>query len=352
MSPSFVIYGATGYSGGLVARRAVERGWRPLLCGRDADRLRSLAGALHVDHRVAPVSDPAALARAFHGASLVLNAAGPFSQTAEAVLDACLRAGAHYLDLSAEVSVVERLVARDATARARRVMVMPAVGFDVVATDCLAAHVARRLPGACRLALAVTNLFFVSRGSARTLVEAVDRGLVRRGGALVEVPLGSRQRAFDYEGGARASINVSLADLTTAYHSTGIPDVETYTDATPLMRAALAACRGAGRLLRSELAQALLTACTDLLPEDPTGGEETSRARGMRVVAEVEDAAGRRAIARLRTPEAYAFTPYAATAVIERVLHDDVEPGFQTPARVYGADFVLALDGVTREDLA
>jgi len=72
----------------------------------------------------------------------------------------------------------------------------------------------------------------------------------------------------------------------------------------------------------------------------------------MRVVAEAEDGSGRRAVSRLRTPEAYAFTPYAATAVIERVLRDDIEPGFQTPARVYGPDFVLGLPGVVREDLA
>ncbi len=351
MSPTFVIYGATGYSGGLVARRAVERGWRPILCGRDGNRLRSLAGMLELEHRTASVSDVAALARAFEGARVVLNAAGPFSQTAEPVLDACLRTGAHYLDLTAEVSVIERLIVSDATARARRLMVMPAVGFDVVATDCLAAHVARRLPGARRLALAVTNLFFLSRGSAKTLFEAVDRGLVRREGALVELPLGSRERTFDYGDGPRASINVSLADLTTSYHSTGIPDVETYTEATPLMRALLAACRGVGRLLRTDTAQAVLAAGAELLPESPTGDDGTSGAGSMRVVAEAEDARGRRAIARLETPEAYAFTPFAATAVIERVLRDDLEPGFQTPARVYGADFVLGLRGVEREDL-
>ncbi len=352
MSPSFVIYGATGYSGELVARRAVELGWRPLLCGRDGSRLAPLATALGLAYRVAALSDPAAFDRAFAGVRLVLNAAGPFSQTAGPVLDACLRTGAHYLDLTAEVPVVEQLVERAAKARARHLMIMPAVGFDVVATDCLAAHVVRRLPGACRLALAVTNLFFVSRGSAKTLLEAVDRGLIRRAGVLAPVPLGSRERVFDYGDGPRSSLNVSLADLTTAYHSTGIPDVETYTEATPLMRALLLTCRTAGRLLRTDTAQAVLAASAALLPEDPTGGAPTNGIAAMRVVAEAEDGSGRRAVSRLRTPEAYAFTPYAATAVIERVLRDDIEPGFQTPARVYGPDFVLGLPGVVREDLA
>jgi short subunit dehydrogenase-like uncharacterized protein len=350
MSPTLVIYGVSGYSGGLVARRAAKLGWRPILCGRDAAKIGALETWRGLERRVASVSEPNTLADAFAGACAVLNAAGPFSQTASSVLDACLRTGAHYLDLSAEVPVIERLCTRDAEARARGIMIMPAVGFDVVATDCLAAHVARRLPSASRLALAVTNLFFVTRGSARTLLEAVDAGMIRRGGALVRVPLGSMEHLFDYEHGPRTSLNVSLADLTTAYHSTGIPNIETYTEATPTMRALLAPCRRLGRLLRTGPAQALLAAWTDMLPERPPASSGADK-RTMRVVAEAEDDTGRRAIARLRTPEAYAFTPGAATAVIERVLAGDVEPGFQTPARVYGADFVLSLPGVMREDL-
>jgi len=350
MSASFLLYGATGYSGGLVARHAAEGGWRPVLCGRDAGKLEALGRSLGCEHRIASVGDADALDRAFTGASVVLNAAGPFSRTTEPVLHACLRAGAHYLDLSAEVPAIERLAARDAEARARGVMMMPAVGFDVVATDCLAVHVARRLPGAVRVAIAVTNLFFVTRGSAKTLLEAVDRGLVRRNGVLTEVPLGSWERPFDYGSGPRASINVSLADLTTAYHSTGIPNIETYTEGTPVMRGLLATCRGLGFMLRTGPAQAWLAACADLLPGDPTTDGEA--ARTMSVVAEVDDGAGQRAISRLRTPEAYAFTPLAAMAVLERVIAGDVEPGFQTPARVYGSDLVLSLPGVVREDLA
>lgn len=346
---SLAIYGANGYSGGLVARRATETGARPLLCGRDAAKLAALGNALGLPHRVARLDDAASLECAFAGARVVVNAAGPFSRTTSAVLDACMRVGAHYLDLSAEVPAIEALAQRHAEARERGVMIMPAVGFDVVATDCLAAHVARRLPGARRLAIAVTNLFFVTRGSAKTLLEAVDRGLWRHDGALASLPLGSRERLFDYGDGPTASLNVSLADLTTAYHSTGIPTVETYTEATPLMRSLLAACRGLGWAFRSGPAQAWLAACADLLPEHPDGGD---RPRTMSVVAEAEGDAGRRAIARLHTPEAYAFTPIAATAVIERVLGGDVEPGFQTPARVYGPDFVVGIPGVTREDVA
>jgi short subunit dehydrogenase-like uncharacterized protein len=350
MSACVVIYGATGYSGGLVAREAAARGWCPLLVGRNAATLATLAATLGLEHRVADVRRADQLLAAFAGARVVLNAAGPFSGTATPVAAACLEAGAHYLDLSAEVPAIEALAREHEAARARHLMIMPAVGFDVVATDCLAMHVAHRLPTAVRLSLAVTNLRFVSRGSARTLLEAVDRGLMRRDGELVPVPLGSCERPFPYEAGLRKSINVSLADLTTAYHSTGIPNVATYTEGTPVMRALLAAARSAGWMLRSGPAQAWLAACTELLPDDP-GGANGDGPQTQEVVAEAADDRGGRAVARLKTPEAYAFTPIAAAAVIERVLAGDLEAGFQTPARVYGSELVLTLPGVTREDL-
>jgi short subunit dehydrogenase-like uncharacterized protein len=342
-----MIYGATGHSGRLVTRRLCELGVRPVLCGRDAGKLAPLAESLDLEHRVAATTDPAALDGALENVRVVLNAAGPFSQTAEPIADACLRAGAHYLDITAELPSIEAICRRNDDARRRSVMLMPAVGFDVVPTDCLAAHVARRLPGTRRLAIAVTNLFFLTRGSAKTLVENVNRGVVRSDGGLTPAPLGSIERSFDFGRGPTGALNVSLGDLITAYYSTGVPNVETYVEATPLMRALLGACRAFGWLLDSAPAQAWLTAWSDVLPADPGSSE----GRAMVVVAEAEDDRGRRASARLQTPEAYEFTGITAAAIVNRVLDGDVEPGFQTPSRVYGRDFVLGFADVVREDV-
>lgn len=344
---SALIYGATGHSGRLITRRVCELGLRPVLCGRDAGKLAAFADELDLDRRVATTTDPDGLDHALAGVTVVLNAAGPFSRTAEPIADACLRAGAHYLDITAELSSIELVRLRNDDARRRNVMVMPAVGFDVVPTDCLAAHVARRLPGATRLAIAVTNLFFLSRGSAKTLIENVNRGMVRRDGGLAPVPLGSIERSFDFGHGPTAALNVSLGDLTTAYYTTGIANVETYVEATPLTRALLTACRSFGWLLDSAPAQAWFGAWSDALPANPG----SSAGRTMVVVAAAEDEAGRRVCARLRTPEAYEFTGVTAAAIVNRVLDGDVEPGFQTPARVYGRDFVLGFADVVREDV-
>ncbi|MFN8640253.1 MAG: saccharopine dehydrogenase NADP-binding domain-containing protein [Candidatus Binatia bacterium] len=348
MSDPLLIYGATA-TGPAPGEAGDGRRHAPALGGRDAARLADLARALGLEHRTAALTDVPALRAALRDIRVVLHAAGPFSATAEPMLDACLAAGVHYLDLTAEIRVIEALARRDAEARRRSIMVMPAVGFDVVPSDCLAAHVARRLPGARALAFGVTGFRFISRGSAKTLLEAIDYGVVRRDGAITGVPLGSLQRQFDYGDGLRPSHNISWGDVATAYYTTGIPTIETYHETTPLLRSILFGCRAFGWALRGAPWQALLKAQADLLPADPGAGVE--QAGPMVIVAEARADDAHRATARLCTPEAYRFTAVTGAAIAQRALRGDVEVGFQTPARVFGADFVLSFAGVSREDL-
>jgi short subunit dehydrogenase-like uncharacterized protein len=351
MAERWMIYGATGFTGRLLVRQAFDRGLTPRLAGRDEARLRRLATPLGFEYRAARLDDPAALARLLRGSRLVLNAAGPFADTAGPLVAACLATGAHYLDVTGELAVFAALERLDGEARRRRVMLLPGAGFVVVATDCLAAHAARQLPGAVGLRLGISRPAFAGRGTLRTAVRHLGPGVhVRRGGRLVLLPRGRREYDFDYGRGLRTSLAVDWADAVTAWHTTGIPDIEVYLELRPWERAAFLAGRLLTGGLRSAFGQALLRAQTAALPEGPTAGERR-RAR-CTVVAEAEDRAGRRAISRLHTPDGYTFTAEAAVAIVQRVLGGEVAAGFQTAARVYGADFVLGLGGVTREDLA
>jgi len=225
---------------------------------------------------------------------------------------------------------------------------MPAVGFDVVPSDCLAAHVKRRLPRARCLRIAVTHPKVLSAGSAKTLAENVALGLVRQDRTVRKIPLASRARWFDYGDGPRRSVNISLADVITAYFTTGIPDIETYLQASRVLAATLTLCRTAGAVLTEPVWQRSLSSLAASVP-DP-GVEHASDV--MSVVAEAEDNEGRRVVSRLQTGEAYGFTELSAIAITRRVLGGDLETGFQTPGRVYGADFVLGLPGVSRQDQA
>src|SRR5262245_58541934 len=75
----FLIYGANGYTGALIARASVARGHRPVLAGRNADALEALARELNLQHRVFALDDPAAVRNGIRNAGLVLNCAGPFA---------------------------------------------------------------------------------------------------------------------------------------------------------------------------------------------------------------------------------------------------------------------------------
>jgi short subunit dehydrogenase-like uncharacterized protein len=282
--------------------------------------------------------------------NLVLNAAGPFSATSRPLVEACLAAGTHYADVSGEVQSIEAAASSHGRARQRDVMVMPGVGFDVVPSDCLAAHTASRLPGADTLRIGLEGLSQLSRGSAKTIVEQLGVGVwTRRDGKLVAVAPGTLTHHFDYGAGSQPSLAVSWGDVSTAFFSTGIPNIEVYFSATVALRASLVAARAWGWLLSAPPWQALLKHNTRWLQEGPSEAER--RAATTTIVAEVTRRDGGRACSRLRTPGVYELTAAATVAIAERVLAGDARSGFQTPSRVYGADFVMSLEGVSREDL-
>jgi short subunit dehydrogenase-like uncharacterized protein len=349
-SDPLVIYGATGYTGRLVVEAALARGLRPILGGRDAARLRELADACGLESRAAPLTDAAALARLLKNVQALLLVAGPFSQTSAPMLEACLFHGIHYLDLTGECAVIESLARRGPEAKRRHCMVMPGCGFDVVASDCLVSHVSRRLPDAFHLAIGLSGLVTPTRGSVRTIAEHAGMAVrTRRNGQFSSVPPATLRRRFDYGRGDGWSSAVTWGDVATAFHTTGIPNIEVYFEETPTFRAMLLTGRTFGPLLQLPLAQAWLKAHAQLFPEGPTATERAVHT--CVIVAEAEAAGGRHVMSRMRTPEAYSFSAKAAAAIAQRVIGNDVEPGFQTPARVYGADFALQFDGVTREDL-
>jgi short subunit dehydrogenase-like uncharacterized protein len=350
MTAPYLIYGAYGYTGELIAREAVRRGQRPVLAGRNAEAVRALGTELGLEHRAFSLDDARAADEALSGMKAVLHCAGPFVRTSKPMADACLRATAHYLDVTGEIDVFERLAARSAEAAAAGVMLLPGVGFDVVPSDCLAAHLKRRLPSATRLVLAFHSVGGLSRGTATTMVENLHRGgLIRRDGLLTPVPAAWKTRTVDFGRGPRTVVSIPWGDVATAYYSTEIPNIEVYTTATWPLRLAMKASRLLRPLLASPAVQSFLTGRVRAGAPGPTAEQ---RARGRTVFwGEATDKAGGRAVSRLYGPEGYTFTTLTALAAVEQVLSAAAPPGFQTPAKAYGADFVLGIEGVKREDL-
>ena len=352
MSDNFLIYGSYGYTGNLIAREAVARGLRPILAGRDPQRLAQQAAELGLQHVAFSLEDSSTMDLALQQVKLVLHCAGPFSRTARPMVDGCLRNGVHYLDITGEIAVFEALAARTAEAQAAGVMVLPGAGFDVAPSDCLAAHLKRRLPTADRLTLGIRGLGSgISRGTLTTAVESIGRAsIVRRDGRLVEVSPGSLTRAINYGHGMETSVAIGWGDVSTAFYSTGIPNIEVYFAYPRSLRWGLRSTRLLAPLLTSGPGQRMLKATVQ---RQPPGPNEAQRARGRALLwGEALDPAGQRRVSRLRTPEGYTLTVFSALAIAEKVLAGQVTPGFQTPSLAYGPDLVLELPGVEREDIA
>lgn len=345
----FLIYGATGYTGKLVARFAKAQGLKPLLAGRDEAKVRAVATLHGFEWRAFDLAETAKLDAALQEVDVALHVAGPFSATSKPMADACLRSGRHYLDITGEIDVFETLAARDAEARAKGVMLLPGVGFDVVPSDCLAAHAKRRLPDATRLLLAIGGLDKMSRGTAKTSVESISLGTrARRGGKIVRLPDTPRGRT-DFGNGPEPTVALSWGDVATAWHSTRIADIDVHFQTSRQLERMTRLGPFARFMLSTWLGQWLAKSAVDRQPEGPT---DVERASGRAVlVAEVSNAKGEVVRSRLRTPEGYTLTAMTALEIVKRVTAGDFQAGFQTPSLAYGADFVLQFPGVTREDL-
>ncbi|MFW6017855.1 MAG: saccharopine dehydrogenase family protein [Halapricum sp.] len=343
----WLLYGAYGYTGELIARAAVERGLDPILAGRTRESVDRLAATLDVESRTFSLADPA-LAQQLDDVELVLNCAGPFVDTHESLLTACLDSDTHYLDVTGEIEVFESIRAHDDRAKEADLTLLPGVGFDVVPSDCLAAHLVERLPEADSLAIGYQPAGGFSPGTLKTAIEGLGEvGLVRRGGRLEPAPVAGTIREIDFGNGPVPAAAVPFGDVSTAYHTTAIPNVETYLAVPPVAARLLPYQRHLAPVLGLDPVQALLSGLVDRLVEGPdarTRAETTATVWG-----EVSDGEATR-VSRLRTPNVYRTTKLAALETVKRVLAGEAPAGYQTPASAFGSELILSIEGVERID--
>ena len=342
---TILIYGAYGYTGELVARELVRRQQNLVLAGRSAEKLDPVAKSLGCTSRVVGVEDSTALDGAFRGVDAVLNCAGPFSQTALPVARACIRSGTHYLDITGEIGVFERLHALDGQAKEAGVTLLPGVGFDVVPTDCLAAKLHEKMPRAIRLELAIRPSPGVSRGTAATAVEQMGAsGLIRSGGDLRREAIGARSRLVDFGKGSEEVFSIPWGDLVTAWVGTGIPEIITYAALPGGLKYLLGPARWLGWLLERRAVASMLQR---LVRWRLFGPNQDQRQRWRsHAWGEVRDHDGHTISGRIECPEMYEFTVQSSCAAVLRIIEGGIASGFQTPAKAFGPEFVLSVPGV------
>jgi short subunit dehydrogenase-like uncharacterized protein len=324
-------------------------GLEPIAAGRSERAVAEVAAEFGLTRRVFALDDPERVDENLRDVSLLLNAAGPYVRTAKPLIDACLRERVDYLDLSGELGPLSYAAECGDFARDVGVMLLPAVGFDVVPSDCLAVHLFERLPSAERLTLSISASNLLSRGSAATFAEHAGTWVqVRRDGELEPVKFRTQTRWVDFGEGTRPTIAVSWGDLITAFHSTGIPNLEVYFEATAFRWIAVTSNQAFNWALRDPALKSWFGEVAQSIPSGP--GEAARNNEKSCIVGEITDGV-RRLRSRLVTPEAYTFTAEIAALVIDQVVRGTRRPGFQTPGRLFGSDFVLRAPGVRREVL-
>jgi short subunit dehydrogenase-like uncharacterized protein len=349
MADDLLIYGSYGYTGALVTETADEEGLEPTLAGRRAEPLERQATDRGLDHRVFSLDHPAVIENQIAEFDAVLNCAGPFSATAEPLVTACLRSGTDYLDITGEIEAFEAIAERDREAEKADVTLLPGVGFDVVPTDCLAAYLETKLPSATRLSLAIDGLGTFSPGTLKSVVEGLSQGSAARSdGEIHTVPPAWKTRPVDLGDGPKSAVTIPWGDVSTAYYTTGIPNIETYATVPKYAASVMGQTGPLTPLLGAPPVQRALKGVIDAAVTGPTADE---RARSTtRIWGEVENDDGDSVAARLGTPDTYDLTARTATEVARRVLAGEVGAGFQTPASAFGPDFILDFEGVERED--
>jgi short subunit dehydrogenase-like uncharacterized protein len=340
----WMIYGANGYTGELIAREAVRRGLKPVLAGRTAARVEPLAASLGLQARVFDLANAAATSRGVEGMRLVLHCAGPFSATATPMMAACLAMRAHYLDITGEISVFEHAQTLGAAARAAGVVVCPGVGFDVIPTDCVAAALKAALPDATNLALGFDSRSGFSPGTAKTAVEGLAQGgKVRRDGRIITVPLAYKTRRIDFGDGEKLAVTIPWGDVSTAYATTGIPNIEVYVPGSPAMVARLRRANRLKWLLGIGLVQRLMKRRIERTVKGPSAAKRDAQPTS--VWGEVMNARGDKRTARIKTANGYSLTVTGALTVAEHLLTNAVSGGAYTPAKLIGPDLVTRLPG-------
>lgn len=339
---SWMIYGANGYTGELIAREAARRGLSPTLAGRNRAAVESLGKALDLPVRVFALDALKSHPEHIADQSLVVHCAGPYSATAEPMMQACLRTSTHYLDITGEIDVFERGQALDGQAAEAGIVLCPGVGFDVIPTDCIAATLKQEMPDATHLVLGFDSRSGFSPGTAKTSVEGLGLGgRIREKGQLKAVPLAFEDRRIDFGDGEKLAVTIPWGDVSTAGWSTGIESIRVFIPASPRLVRQMRRLNWIRPLLRSSLVQSLLKRRIDQRVKGPDEAERS--ASPTFVWGQVGNASGKRIEARVKTANGYSVTVSGALAVADHLLAGTSSTGYHTPTTLMGPDLIARL---------
>lgn len=344
----FLLYGANGYTGQLIARYAKSYGVAPLLAGRNEAALKHLSNQTNLDYRVVDLNDTRALEAALKETGLVLHAAGPFHDTARQMVEACLETQTHYIDINGDISVFEMIKQYDEAAKKAGIMLLPGAGFDVVPTDCTALFLKKLLPDAISLKLAfATEGGALSHGTATTMANKLgEGGNKRKDGKIVKTQLGDNGLWVEFGTKKIFFMSIPWGDVSTGYFTTGISNIETFAGVSPVVFHFLKLQVLFNWILRTEFIRNFARKKINSSPAGPSD-EMRKQARSY-IYGEAVNGRGEKVTTRLETPDGYTLTTHSTLIIAKKILEGNFIPGYQTPATAYGENLVFEIPGTKR----
>lgn len=345
-SPQLLIYGVSGYTGALISRRAAALGLDHIVAGREPELVKAHAQTVQQPYKVFALDDAQALITQLQGVKVVLNAAGPFKYTNVPLIEACLAAGAHYVDLAGEVPELRVAARYDEQAKAAGITIIPGVGLGVVPTDVIASRLKALMPEATSLDLGFETVGGASRGTLGSMLSQLrDPGHRRVDGQLVSAEPAEQTRQVALPHGQRTMVlNPWRADLWSAWQTTQIPHITTWIALPGPLRVMM---RGKlrGMLWRSSLWQHLLKRIIRRLPAGPSAAQLA--AGSSTCWGQIQNAQGATITATLTGPEAYLFSAETATRVASLLLTTRQLPsGCLSPTLALGDTLLDDMEGV------
>lgn len=345
---NWLLYGAYGYTGSLIAQEAIKRGHNPVLAGRSAEKLVPLAEKLNLDYITLDLKDENSLIKSLKDFDLVFHSAGPYKHTSAPMVKACLKTGTNYVDITGEIPVFEENFKYDTQAKDAGIAIISGVGFDVVPTDCLAKYVSEKITEPIILDLGITAMSNPSPGTLKTMLEHYDIGqLVRRDGKLVHLET-VEVKKMQFSDMERTVRPVTWGDLSTAYRTTSIPNITTY---FPLPKKFPNLLGSLGITPKEMFEDEEAKKKVETWIEHNIHGPDENKRKSYRcyIYASVNNNKGAKSQAWLETMESYRFTAVAGVRSVEKVL--ELQPkGALTPALAFGADFILEIPETKRID--
>ncbi|MEQ8361280.1 MAG: saccharopine dehydrogenase NADP-binding domain-containing protein [Cyclobacteriaceae bacterium] len=349
MKNQIIVYGSYGYTGSLIVERCKEQQLNIILAGRNEGKLKAQSKATGYSYQTVEIKETEKLVGLLKPAALVIHCGGPFLFTARHMIEACLEAKTHYTDITGEIGVFELIANYDLKAKEAGIMLLPGAGFDVVPSDCLAAHLKTRLNNATHLELAfATSGAGSSRGTSKTAVLGLGEGsLVRHKGKITKVPLYQGLKEIDYVKFKTISARIPWGDVSTAYHSTGIPNIEVYMGINKKVARMIKLSRFFNWLLKKKWLKKFLINKID----QTTGPDESQREKANSYLVGSAWNNNEKVQTQLVTPNGYTLTASTSVSIANKILVGNFKPGFQTPSLAYGPDLILEFENVERTDL-